>query len=71
MINENKLSVRIGRKELKNVIKTCEDVLNRKFNPFLLDVGFSLEILKKYFPLWKNWKDYCLDVNAINNLSMV
>ncbi|MEM3571909.1 MAG: hypothetical protein QW589_08300 [Candidatus Bathyarchaeia archaeon] len=71
MINENKLSVRIGRKELKNVIKTCEDVLNRKFNPFLLDVGFSLEILKKYFPLWKNWKDYCLDVNAINKLSMV
>jgi len=71
MDKEKRLSINSGRKELKNVIKTCEAILNRKFNPFLLDVSFSLEVLRKYFPLWKNWKDYCLDINAINKLSMV
>ncbi|MEM2897238.1 MAG: hypothetical protein QXG01_06695, partial [Candidatus Bathyarchaeia archaeon] len=71
MSKEKKLSILTGRKELKNVIKTCEAVMDRKFNPFLLDVGFSLKVLERYFPLWKNWGDYCLDINAINKLSMV
>ena len=60
-----------GRKELKEVIDTCDAIERRKFNPFFLDVKLGVETLREYFPLWEEFQDHCLDVHALNRLSEV
>ena len=60
-----------GRKELRELIQTCEAVRERKFNPFFLDVGMAIETLRKYFPHWDSLDDHCLDAETINDLAEV
>jgi len=60
-----------GRRELLDIVKTCRAVENREFNPFLLDVRRAIEILRQYFPYWKDLDDYCLDAQTLNELSKV
>jgi len=60
-----------GRKELKEVIDTCDAIERRKFNPFFLDVKLGVETLRQYFPLWEDFQDHCLDAHALNRLSEV
>jgi hypothetical protein len=60
-----------GRKELKEIIETCDAISERKFNPFFLDVNLGVETLRQYFPAWENFEDHCLDAHAINRLSEV
>jgi hypothetical protein len=37
----------------------------------LLDVKRAIEILKKYFPHWRDLGDHCLDAQALNEVSKV
>lgn len=60
-----------ARKDILDVVKTCDAIEDRKFNPFLLDVRYALAILRKYFPHLKEFEDHCLDANALNHLSRV
>ncbi len=60
-----------GRKELREIIETCESISERKFNPFFLDVKLGVETLRQYFPIWEGFQDHCLDAHAINRLSEV
>ncbi len=60
-----------GRKELKEVIETCDAIAERRFNPFFMDVKLGVNTLREYFPYWKEFKDHCLDAHAINRLSEV
>lgn len=60
-----------GRKELRELIQTCEAIRDRKFNPFFLDIGLAVETLRKYFPFWDSLDDHCLDAKTINDLSEV
>jgi len=60
-----------GRKELKEVIETCDAIERRKFNPFFLDVKLGVDTLREYFPLWEEFQDHCLDAHALNRLSEV
>ena len=60
-----------GRKELKEVIETCDAIERRKFNPFFLDVKLGVETLRQYFPHWEGFEDHCLDAHALNRLSEV
>jgi len=55
-----------GRKELKEVIETCDAIERRKFNPFFLDVKLGVNTLREYFPLWQEFDDNCLDAHALN-----
>jgi hypothetical protein len=64
-------SLAAGRKELKEVIDTCDAIERRKFNPFFLDVKLGVETLREYFPLWQEFEDNCLDAHALNRLSEV
>jgi len=66
-----KIYLSAGRRELLDIVKTCRAVENREFNPFLLDVRHAIEILRKYFPHWKDLDDYCLDAQTLNELSKV
>ena len=60
-----------GRKELRDIVRTCDAVEDRKFNPFLLDVSRAVEILRKYLRHWRSFEDHCLDAKALNKLSRV
>jgi hypothetical protein len=64
-------SLAAGRKELKEVIETCDAIERRKFNPFFLDVKLGVQTLREYFPLWEEFQDNCLDAHALNRLSEV
>lgn len=60
-----------GRKELKEIIETCDSISERKFNPFFLDVKLGVQTLRQYFPFWETFEDHCLDAHTINRLSEV
>lgn len=60
-----------GRKELQEIVKTCDAISERKFNPFFLDVKLGVETLRQYFPYWERFDDHCLDAHTLNRLSEV
>jgi len=60
-----------GRRQLSELIQTCEAISDRKFNPFFLDVKLAIETLREYFPYWETFEDHCLDAHTINRLSEV
>jgi hypothetical protein len=60
-----------GRRELKEIIDTCEAISERKFNPFFLDVKLGVETLRQYYPKWETFDEHCLDAHALNRLSEV
>lgn len=68
---KDRLNLAAGRREIREVLQTCQAIEDRKFNPFLLDVGRAITILRKYFNNWEIFKDLCLDAQAINKLSRV
>ena len=68
---EGRVTLPAGRRELKEIVETCDAISDRKFNPFFLDVNLGVETLRKYFPLWKGFEDHCLDAHTINRLSEV
>lgn len=59
------------KKVVLDVLETCKAVEERKLNPFLVDVVNAIKILREYFSLCKDFKDYCLDAKALNALSKV
>ncbi len=61
----------IARRDVIDIVKTCEAIEDRKFNPFLLDVRYALNTLRKYLPHWRELEDHCLDAHALNRLSRV
>lgn len=56
---------------MQEVVETCDAISERKFNPFFLDVKLGVETLRRYFPLWENFNDHCLDAHTLNRLSEV
>jgi hypothetical protein len=60
-----------GRRELQEIIETCEAISERKFNPFFMDVKLGVETLRQYFPHWESFDDHCLDAHTLNRLSEV
>jgi hypothetical protein len=60
-----------SRRELHDIIGTCQAISKRKFNPFFLDVKLGVETLRKHFPRWKSFEDHCLDAHALNMLAEV
>lgn len=60
-----------GRRELREIVETCDAISERKFNPFFLDVKLGVDTLRQYFPQWDNFDDHCLDAHALNRLSEV
>jgi len=60
-----------GRRELRELVDTCDAIADRKFNPFFLDVKLGVETLRQFFPLWKTFEDHCMDAHTLNRLSEV
>lgn len=60
-----------GRRELLDIIKAAKATEERRLNPFLMDIGESLELADRFFPHWKDVQDLILDARTMNALSRV
>lgn len=60
-----------GRRELEELIETCDSIENRRFNPFLLNIGEALNIVRKNAKNWQTIKDNLLDMRAVTGLAKV
>src|SRR6266571_105701 len=59
------------RRDLDDIIQTCNSIQNRQFNPFLLDVGESLGILRHHRDHLDSLQDHLLDMRAITGIAHV
>lgn len=66
-----RITLASGRRELQEILKTCDAIAGRKFNPFFLDIKLGVETLRRYFPNWESFDDHCLDAHTLNRLSEV
>src|SRR6267143_149060 len=60
-----------SRRELRDLIETCVAIENRRFNPFLLDIGEALRILRLHAEEWTELGDHLLDMKALASLAKV
>jgi hypothetical protein len=57
--------------ELESVINLCKMVQSGKIEPFDIDFDYVMGIIKKHYPKIKDFKDFCMDAEALKELSLV
>ncbi|MFC1803963.1 hypothetical protein ACFL0D_08380 [Thermoproteota archaeon] len=57
--------------ELESVISLCRMVQIGKIEPFDIDFDYVMSVIKKHYPNIKDFKDFCLDAEALKELSTV
>jgi hypothetical protein len=57
--------------ELESVISLCKMVQSGKIEPFDIDFDYVMGVIKKHYPNIKDFKDFCLDAEALKELSTV
>lgn len=57
--------------ELESVINLCRMVQSGKIEPFDIDFDYVMDIIQKHYPNIKDAKDFCLDAQALKELSLV
>lgn len=60
-----------GRRELEELIQTCNSIENRRFNPFLLDISEALRIIRCHSSKLRTLDDHLLDMRAITSVARV
>lgn len=59
------------RRDLEEIIQTCNSIESREFNPFLLDVTEALGILRRHRDHLGSLEDHLLDMRAITGIARV
>ena len=57
--------------ELESVINLCRMVQSGKIEPFDIDFDYVMGVIQKHYPKIKEVKDFCLDAEALKELSLV
>jgi len=59
------------KKDLEEIVQTCNSIENRQFSPFLLDVSEALRILRLHAGDLNRLEDHLLDMRAITGIARV
>ncbi len=59
------------KRDLEDIIQTCNSIQIRQFNPFLLDVTEALGILRRHRDHLDSLQDHLLDMRAITGIARV
>jgi hypothetical protein len=62
---------KMGREKLQRVIEMCLAIEAHAVDPFLLEVGDIIKVVKEYFPNWEKPEDLNLDAETIHHLASV
>lgn len=62
---------KMGREKLQRVIEMCLAIEAHAVDPFLLEVGDIIKVVKAYFPNWEKPEDLNLDAETIHHLASV
>lgn len=57
--------------ELESVINLCRMVQSGKIEPFDIDFDYVIGVIKKNYPNIKNVQEFCMDAQALKELSLV
>jgi len=57
--------------ELESVINLCKMVQSGKIEPFDIDFDYVMDVIKKHYPKITGFKEFCMDAEALKELSMV
>ena len=61
----------LGKEKLERVIEMCVAIENRLAEPFTLNIEEIINIVKEYFPHWKNPEELKLDAETLHHLATV
>jgi hypothetical protein len=59
------------KKDLEEIVQTCNSIGNRQFSPFLLDVPEALRILRLHAGDLNRLEDHLLDMRALTGIARV
>jgi hypothetical protein len=57
--------------ELESIIGLCKMVQSGKIEPFDIDFDYVISVIQKHYPNIKDPQEFCLDAQAIKELSLV
>lgn len=65
------MKAKVDAEELLRIIELCRAVERRGIDPFQVDVGRSIEKLRRYLPKWRLLEELLLDAEALERISAI
>ncbi len=59
------------KRDLEEIVQTCNSIENRQFSPFLLDVSEALRVLRLHVGDLNRLEDHLLDMRALTGIARV
>ncbi|MEM1515073.1 MAG: hypothetical protein QXH24_03380 [Candidatus Bathyarchaeia archaeon] len=67
----SKRDLKLARKNLFQIIDICKSVELKGLDPYIIDVGDLIRVIKEYSFMWRDFEDLCLDAEALNQIASV
>ncbi|HMK95454.1 MAG TPA: hypothetical protein VK536_08675 [Candidatus Limnocylindrales bacterium] len=66
-----KRSKALGKEKLERIIEMCIAIETRTADPFTLNIDEIIQVVKQYFPQWKDPEELKLDAETLHHLATV